>query len=68
MRDVFNVYLSTSEAFPDETATTHRGQRHITFSTSSDDRDTKFTRNSLYLCLESGAAASIKAFVAFGPD
>ena len=68
MRDVFNVYLSTSEAFPDETATTHKGQRLITFSTSSDDKDTKFTRSSLYLCIESGTSVAIKATVAFGPD
>jgi len=68
IRDVFNAYLSTSEPLPDETATTYKGQRLITFSTSSDGRDTKFSRNSLYLCIESGTTASIKATVAFGPD
>lgn len=68
MKDVFNVYLSTSEAFPDETATIHRGAKQITFSTCGDAKDAKFTRSSLYLCLESGAPAHVKATVAFGPE
>lgn len=71
IRDVFNVYLSTSEAFPDETATAHHGQRLIAFSTTganANDKDAKFTRSSLYLCLESSSAVNVKATVAFGHD
>jgi len=72
VKDDISVFLSTSAKYPDEGAcqAIFRNQKRIEFSMSSglEERNAKFTKQFLYLGIESAAETMLRVSVIFGSE
>ncbi len=72
VRDDVSVFLSTSAKYPDEGAcqAVYHNQRRIEFSMSAgiEERNAKFTKQYLYLAVESACETLMRLSVLFGNE
>ena len=71
LKEETSVYLSTNEAYPDSAncQSIHLNKKRIEFtSAQGKERNAKFTRQFLYVCVESSNEIDLKVTISFGND